>query len=146
MKQSEEKLEYKHIALYVPYKLFLYDEKEKQKLLLEYDASAINSVTVTPQIALEHQLKPILKPVSEIGMQVVEKILNTAIHKCMVKRIPDPYELVISAWTSNGMEFFGFWHYLKLAEMHFDVFGLIDKGLAVSMSDLTSNNGQLDHP
>lgn len=142
-----EKLELKHLAPYLPYELKLkrFDGKISE-LEIGYNPTA-----------LLVNFKPILRPLSdlmneinikndvfipveyfEIGdddsgteydngnIKTIEKLIYISKYNCFFDIHYLPFDLV-----------------QKLLEWHFDIYGLIDKGLAISYSDVqsTSNEG-----
>lgn len=130
------KLELKHLAPYLPYDLSFYYES--------LDGKKQHSWILTSEkldFALLCQNKPILRPISdllqkldffEIGddnnysiefdngnIKLIKNLKSIADNKCYFDIQFLPYVVV-----------------QQLIEWHFDVFGLIDKGLAVSIHDV----------
>ena len=153
-----EKLELKHLAPYLPYGLKYrqygnYPIKKGQDNLLEHfgDVSLENAQNIID----DYNKKPILRPLSDLVKEItvngetfmpVEKLfeLNHPAHKS-----EKYYYTVVPNWIecshfSTAVQFrfylndyFGnnYTTVCKLIEWHFDVFGLIEKGLAVSLTD-----------
>ena len=117
-----EKLELKHLAPYLPYKLKVmgvdtYYEVigyENENLLFEFGMGKLKSC------------KPILRPLSDLN------------------KYPHKYESIIDELSieSFGLlplivkETLCYSFFEKCFENHFDVFGLIEKGLAINVNEL----------
>ena len=111
------KLELKHLAPYLPYKLEFWDGSERYTVPFE------NTL-----FALDDGSKPILHPLSDLTngdlsphgilkTSEQEPIFLTDSGKCTVEGLP------YSSW-------------IKLIELHYDVFGLIPEGLAIDINTI----------
>lgn len=153
------KLELKHLAPYLPYKLKCLAQGEDKKV---FDIQGITDFTdvdlhekgrtVNEQYDIE-DVFPILRPLSDLTKEIEvngEKFIPSKI-------LANEY-LNTSYWGSNtigsgilnkdgkmqnlcfiGNEIIGecpYMIYEKLCEWHFDVFGLIEKGLAIDINTL----------
>lgn len=115
-----EKLELKHLAPYLPYKLNLERinyKNERFKKLTAYD--------LCPDGEIDN-IKPILRPIEDLYNEKTDfgiKIVHYFNFKTNVK-------LDYRNFPYHVME--------QLFKNHFDVFGLIPKGLAISYLDVQS--------
>ena len=119
-----EKLELKHLAPYLPYELKGKDIQEGFDGIREMNIKTIDYFL--------HNVKPILRPLSDLTNGKYYKCLEVLYSEEKIKRILNEH------WCH--------WEYKVLIlcfEEHIDVFGLIPKGLAISYSDVqsTSNEG-----
>ena len=128
-------LELKHLAPYLPYELKILNGKE-------YDiVNGIDNKTVISLFRghLENfttieNVKPILRPLSDLTKEIkVNGNLFTPNHHPLFK-------IFISAdmdWFIDNCPFFvDYGQVQKLLEWHFDVFGLIELGLAIDKNTL----------
>jgi hypothetical protein len=123
-----EKLELKHLAPYLPYGLKVYSEKngiKKMKLKIEPNPVGCQ---ITMDAVLKYDIyKPILRPLSDL-----KKYENELYLYCGVVKIDTNLDVDFTGNYSeyNSTDLIGCLKLLnKLFELHFDVFGLIDKGL-----------------
>ena len=125
-----EKLELKHLAPYLPYGL---------KILYQGDVCELEGLSIDLSISVltdegdEYStikyIKPILKPLSDLTKEIEhngEKFVPTK---------------VLSVWDLEGITINDIKHipvnlYELLLEWHFDVFGLIEKGLAINKNEI----------
>ena len=131
-----EKLEAKHIAPYLPYKLMFWHTKlknkqEMSKIKIRQDGDVYVDVESDTLVYIssinDSWIKPILRPLSDL------KEDNYYFTYCnnsgfMMKGKNETYIRL------NDLEY--------LFKNHFDVFGLIDKGLAISYSDVQSMSNE----
>ncbi len=119
------KLELKHLAPYLPYRL-------KVSLIHTlHGHTGIGSVEHVVQAVNEgkSQFKPILRPLSDLTKEIEhngEKFVPTK---------------ALSMWDLQGITVLDIPHipvnlYELLLKWHFDVFGLIEKGLAIDINTL----------
>lgn len=115
------KLELKHLAAYLPYELSFYweDYQGDQKTPWVLKASSIEFV-------LANQNKPILRPLSDLTkeIEINEKKFVPKIELEKIGTIP----LSISYYYHSQIE--------KLLKWHFDIYGLIEQGLAIDINTL----------
>jgi hypothetical protein len=109
-----KKLELKHLAPYLPYKL-------KYKSL--FNGSINNLYDLSTDINDNYwgvKIKPILRPLSDLELdEFKNKIFNI--------------EYIIDKETDADL---GYYEWCFLFENHFDVFGLIEKGLAININTI----------
>lgn len=126
------KLELKHLAAYLPYKSIwsLPDEEDCTKhYLMELDKDNVDWFLT--------EGKPLLLPLSQLGEQYpktvrgiryVDEINKTCMYS--LDKNGEFYDLPEAMGLQDVWETFD-----KLFEQHFDVFGLIDAGLALNKLD-----------
>lgn len=111
------KLELKHLAGYLPYKLQIEDYEPK---FMIFDLTGANI-----EYVIHYKTKPILRPLSDLTKEIEvngEKFV--------------PYENLSAHFE---VEYYGNMLHKnveKLLEWHFDVFGLIENGLAIDINTL----------
>ena len=106
------KLELRHLAPYLPYELRYANTKNDKIYTMKSVSNGINIVDFGWGDAMEiEEVKPILRPLSELD---VDGEVNT------------PEELSKCCWSYTQ----------SLIAEHYDVFGLIPKGLAVDINTL----------
>jgi len=133
-----EKLELKHISPYLPYGInaILLEQLNGSNRFQQTDCFVIGAsedYIYTDSFFDEvyyHEIKPILRPIEELydsstdfGIKIVHYFNFRTNVKLDCKNFP-----------YHVME--------QLFKNHFDVFGLIDKGLAVSYSDIQSSSNE----
>ena len=140
----EQKLEVKHLATYLPYGIKVTSPKWERDYRLHYDSHILNAVTIfdvisTPEAKLK--LRPLLHITKEIeykGKKFIPFIeLSETYKKDLNFDDHDPKKIVnqsIILMKQYGYGHCQTWVFEKLCEWHFDVFGLIDKGLAVPLT------------
>jgi len=132
-------VEIKHIVPYLPYELKVIHEEAPTPLTVYgisiYDNKMVN-IAGNSTLSIE-RCKPLLLPISELGRQapktVVGRRLVDEINKnCMysLDRYGDFYDLPEAMSVDDVWE-----TYEGLFKYHFDVFGLIDQGLALNKLD-----------
>jgi len=142
-------LELKHLAPYLPYKLnFVHNDCLKKLASLQYgnsvpDDNYMELVTCTNLVyAKVSEIKPILRPLSDLTKEIevngekfvpIEKLLE---ENCfdLSKLNQEDIDSYYHSYLSDV-----FWCYgdaVKLISWHFDVFGLIEKGLAININTL----------
>jgi len=143
-----EKLKLEHLAPYLPYGLkakgfwgvrtinSLCKEKENY-YWVEFDEKEKRKEQVWT-------IQPILRPLSDLTKEIPMKdglgewkpkeVLRDIIMK---KGKYSSYDISwIDTITPSKLELLSFWLNNQLIEWHFDVFGLLDKGLAVNYNDV----------
>ena len=123
------KLEIKHLAGYLPYGLQIYfeslDREDKYAWTLNY-----NEI----DFLLRNKNKPILHPLSDLTKEIDNGLTYN--------------DLIRSEFDKNGVNGFDFYYLQetplaypfeiiqKLLEWHFDIYGLIDAGLAIDINTI----------
>lgn len=132
-----EKLELKHIAPYLPYGV---------KAIYQDDVCYINGIYLDGSIFVvtsdggEYtnltQIKPILRPLSDLTIEIYNDLSES------YPNTPN-WDMYHKIWYTSKIPLhetiIEYCVFEKLTEWHFDVFGLIDKGLAIDINTL--NNG-----
>lgn len=141
------RLELKHLATYLPYGLKYQSSMDKP--FDEYGKNPIwtfdginkvfdNYCLITKENNDAYEItscKPILHPLSDLTKEIEvngEKFVPSeriAVHLFDY----DFLEMVIDRKNTNGIPF---WVIKKLLEWHFDIYGLIEKGLAIDINTL----------
>jgi hypothetical protein len=143
------KLETKHLAPYLPYNLKCEvlnsgQEKEIGEMIAVYnDGSACFGNIVESEKGFEY-IKPILRPIQEVE-QYFEKLYGCLEHQ----DVTDYFDADFLASHDNieieeiqllEAEQLPYGTLKVLLKHHFDVFGLIEKGLAVDLNTLSVKN------
>lgn len=139
------KLEIKHLAPYLPYGLKAKFQAKNKKTCRKYVIGTISvmysdcsiccydTVNATPD-----QFKPILRPLSDLTKEIeidgkkfvpmdeLGKLFDmNVVEYCFISQNLDRHKLIQKSIGYSVAE--------KLFEWHFDVFGLIDQGLALPL-------------
>ena len=133
------KLELKHLAAYLPYELKIYQEDLREHVKPFY--WVLGKQTNIKDV-LEFQNKPILRPLSDLTKEINHDGIvftpydNDELSDAMASN--EDLEYLCEQGGSNiaadrGMPYFIIEILLK---WHFDVFGLIEKGLAIDINTL----------
>jgi hypothetical protein len=149
------KLELKHLAPYLPYGLEFYVEHANGTRLDNW----VMTIDTSLRIVIQHQNKPILRPLSDLtkenhGVNLRDLLIERGFykssfadgHNCYSYRIVikpfgkifkisnhGDWVLMLSFNEPDRSKYFIFNY---LLENHFDVFGLIEKGLATDINTL----------
>ena len=132
-------LQLKHIAPYLPYKLGIADVDERHNdaefyavMKLESDHGLCNSIkdVLKEKTLWGSRIKPILRPLSELN---TDEIFSDSAF-CSEIIIQDLESIWMSYDSPCMADFVNGYH--QLLENNFDVFGLIEKGLAIDINTL----------
>tara|TARA_R110000782_G_scaffold106389_1_gene194623 strand:+ start:77 stop:505 length:429 start_codon:yes stop_codon:yes gene_type:complete len=139
------KIELKHLAPYLPYGLRIFNKDNKGSYILS--TGSIDRVIELPEI-----FKPILRPLSDLTDPLINLIFkDTGENGIIISRyisdslkdltITITYKIMGDVFTDfvinrNDIRYTDYWIVEKLFENHFDVFGLIDKGLAIDINTI----------
>ena len=158
------KLNLEHLAPYLPYELTYLSPKVEKKNILDWGKEkTIEKMGVVSMMALcgHETMKPILRPLSDLvknieidgdnfiplfhfaKMQIADDELdrlyietdNKTFFNCMYNTGGEEDDLVVYFDTCNIL-LTPYERITELLKMHFDVFGLIDKGLAIDINTL----------
>lgn len=135
------KLELKYLAPYLPYSLKVVMEGKKTNVAW---MSTKNIAVIIPdgigeykKIAWKHavfNIKPILRPISDFcGQRIAKESMSD---------LSCDYEVVEEIWKleeSNNIDSISYGTINILFKNHVDVFGLIEKGLAIDINTLNNN-------
>lgn len=132
------KLELKYLAPYLPYRLNVEIKRLKYPIQSEFVELTVNNIHQIKNTKL-WQFKPILRPMSDLKKDInhkgekitpiywlEEQYFNLDLHEQAKELIKDP------RWV-NQSDYMLICH---LIEWHFDVFGLIEKGLAIDINTI----------
>jgi hypothetical protein len=150
------KLELKHLAPYLPYglkcKAFCekqgeltknYSSKKMTSLYAEKDGSVCIFISTTGYNSVRHNVKPVLRPLSDLTKEIeidgekiitiefLENIACDLLDAASFYPIENEYRLSKINWLHES-----FLIVQKLIEWHFDVFGLIEKGLTIDINKI----------
>lgn len=137
------KLELKHLAPYIPYKIkYISPKREGVVGLFDSKDETIESmglIAIASIIQSEGYLKPILRPLSDLDKEV-NSFLSVPYKE--VLREQERNNMCLWAASSNKKEFLKTYNpsYTVMSflfKYHFDVFGLIKKGLAIDINTLS---------
>ena len=137
-----EKLQLKHLAPYLPYNI------EVKNISLDEQCFAIGGISTMNIYSIKNvlngKIKPILRPLSDLTKEIefnTEKFIPIDWFQNEETNTDDYFDGNI--WVeylfnneNHGVEFIPYGMMVKLFEWHFDVFGLIDKGLAIDINTL----------
>ena len=122
-----EKIELKHLAPYLPYKLMVKLLDEKPRVMIASGSSSVNWIGIGACIKWNKFCEPILRPLSDLtrlGTPIIQPYTD-----CLI--IINQLHIL-----NNDVSILPYQLFEILLEHHFDVFGLIDKGLAISIHDI----------
>ena len=111
-----EKLELKHLAPYLPYKLKVMGEYGKYEEVIGYEN---NHLLFEYGLGKIESLKPILRPLSDLSKNEFISELGHFTKTFKFNLDVTEYQFII-----------------KMIKLHFDVFGLIEKGLAINKNTI----------
>jgi len=140
-----DKLELKHLAPYLPYglKVKIWGKIKTMTIFSSFDENEIGISSV-----IVDSMKPILHPLSDLTKEIEhnrEKFVPIEI----INRINSRWSInagIFNERVSKNLNIIHtepigslpYWICQKLFEWHFDVGGLIEKGLAIDMNTLTT--------
>jgi hypothetical protein len=123
------KLELKHLAAYLPYNMRYLDNKNKIVDLKSID-NDVHLINFGWGDAKQYsEIKPILRPLSDLDKEITHD--GKTFNPKFVIDMAFPSErmgLNPAIWSHRVVK--------KLHEWHFDVFGLIEQGLAIDINTL----------
>jgi hypothetical protein len=124
------KLELKHLAPYLPYRLEAYCEQDKTKhrITIHHQTFDLKSVGLSPMIRCEFYktFKPILRHLDDLKKDGSD-----------IKEMIEEYSSRCFRWILvNDLSEIRYSTFELLIHFHFDVFGLIDAGLAIDINTL----------
>jgi len=129
------KLELKHLCSYLPYGLMLSAEYmwpgcKIPLVVANYSSDMRNGINATE--AIERGAKPILRPLSDLTKEIEHN------GERFVPVIEWGWVEDINRFNHNYFKyrFESYWKFEQLINHHFDVFGLIEKGLAIDINTL----------
>lgn len=134
LKKDKMKLQLKHLAGYLPYGLELWHNQWKEILIMDCAGSNCDTLSIED---VNEYAKPILRPLSDLTKEI-----EVNGEKFIPKDVLD--ETHISNWSygkitevdAEMLQNAPFWFTQKFLEWHFDIYGLIEKGLAIDINTM----------
>lgn len=147
-----EKLELKHVAPYLPYGLrFIYCDSPEERYILELKSCAEDYVTCPDTDYSYNDIKPILRPLSDLTKEITDKFNRKFVFIDTLEIGEDDngteythgnVKIINELKNISKHNLFLDVHYLPfslvqdLLKNHFDIYGLIKKGLAVDINTI----------
>jgi len=134
------KLELKHLSPYLPYKLQLISDGGRVRGMgTDYVLKELETDYGIGQVIKFQDMKPILRPLSDLTKEIEVNGVKFLPHRELerdewVRYVPNDNWSCITSENINKIEHRIF---VQLSEWHFDVFGLIGKGLAIDINELS---------
>jgi len=128
-----EKLELKHLAPYLPYELKM--SENKYDLVLNVNNHPNHCYDL--EYSIKEQIKPILRPLSDLKKikDKIEKLSPYWYVDDETKWLTEKGK-IDKIYPKHVIEWIPYVLMELLLENHYDVFGLIDKGLAIDINTL----------
>jgi hypothetical protein len=133
------KLELKHLAPYLPYELhgiIFYTKTDFEKTKLCIKDGLNNEADIASWLLGSYQVKPILRPLADLNSLI--EVNNRKFYP--IDELAEIDEVVVLQYSfeffETSMKHLPHWIVQQLLEWHFDVFGLIEQGLAISIHDV----------
>lgn len=137
------KLELKEVAPYLPYGLKVKYKGQIKELLGLKNHSPWSSQTMVcvnkGEWTYEYEIKPILRPLSDLQNKELDFWIEFELKTNQFDAEYLIEALVNKTFFAKDIHF-SFKIYQALFEMHFDVFGLIEKGLAININEINYKN------
>ena len=134
-----QKLTLKELAPYLPYDLKIKSHNGKDLFTLAshrfYDDYSNNDLSIHSMIE-DNYVKPVLRPLSDITLKLVQQLFGLEIEQFRMKS-DNENDFSLEVLTDLGWTSITFNEYQKLLAYHFDLFMLIEKGLAVDINTLS---------
>lgn len=142
-----EELELKHLAPYLPYGLKGKSNNGQSDSIDELKGLySCHDITLTSRLSCYNSVdysvdyenfKPVLRPMSDLTNDVLRKTMNLIDHSSHIDWTTNEREYLIKKRGLNGwLNEIPYIITLFLFENHFDVFDLIEKGLAIDINTL----------
>ena len=132
------KLELKHLAPYLPYGLKYFDKDTNELTVMRSISYEINLIDMGWGNAhCLDEFKPILRPLSDLNKKIQKAEFYMSFYDHLERINPSTYKTQNCALMLDGaieMQYYN--DYQFLFEHHFDVFGLIEKGLAININTI----------
>jgi hypothetical protein len=133
-------LEIKHLTLYLPYglKMKVLDTFYKYDIMTLCDKSGLSNIGLPCVIDEPQDFKPILRPLSDIERYFKPIFENDEdINRYLSEEYLSYFGIEINNIHDVVLEYLPYGVFNVLIKHHFDVFGLIEKGLAVDINTLS---------
>jgi energy-converting hydrogenase A subunit M len=135
------KLELKHLAPYLPYGLDCYftrNVKEENRIQKLISVLNIKENPCANLIHPLHQVKPILRPLSDLISLINIDFEDEKFKPIDVIIRKGGCHSAVALHVKIGKGTLGFKYFDLLLQWHFDVFGLIEKRLAIDINTIAS--------
>jgi len=120
-----ETLELKHLAPYLPYGLMMLDRKEIKPL---------NDVNIASYLI--HGCKPIMRPLSDLTEEIEHYGQNINVYEFLKENDPLGNFHLEHDISLENIAVTPYRIIVLLVGYHFDIFGLIEKGLAIDINTI----------
>ena len=133
---SSSVLSFEHLSPYLPYKALIFDSAN---VIKNYDSCYEFKISNTTRVlnTRKETEKLVLRPMSDLDKEIL--INNRKIVLLDYLFLPCGERKILKTWCKENKVWLGqqisYLIYTELFKHHFDVFGLIEKGLAVSYHD-----------
>lgn len=127
------KLELKHLAPYLPYGLQCIYTDTFGQLEKGYLTTLMTPDIISVDCCIDKDAKPILRPLKDVGTYIIDKEHNITFIESTGFYSESGIDFFIERVITGLVEMI-IWQ--KLIEYHFDVFCLIEKGLAIDKNTL----------
>jgi hypothetical protein len=134
------KLELKHLTPYLPYAIRV-DYGYARWYSLTKNTFKLSLLNLSKVINFNQEWKPILRPLSDITKEI--KIKDKKFVPCeeeiichLEMRFNKTFDFFDGNGSNENIDALPRFAFQKLLEWHFDVFGLIESGLAVDINNL----------
>lgn len=138
-----EKLELKHLAPYLPYELKCHLQGENMQdcpVLFEIqslnihgaDCHEVNGVYILETFF--EDIFPILRPLSDLTKEIEYKGESFCSIDYISTTKADSQRIIRRVVNQQNLDCLEYWQFERLLSLHFDVFGLIEKGLAIDIN------------
>ena len=138
------KLELKHLAPYLPYNLHIWHENWKDIVMMDACGEVNETFSIMDVIEGVGESKPILKPLADLTKEIKHNEKKfVAWDELINKSHSYGYEdqMFVNELRAirrpKGYDDVPHWMYQDLIKWHFDVFHLIDNGLAIDINTIT---------
>jgi hypothetical protein len=135
------KLTIEHLAPYLPYGVYVYHEDQESKTdkVIGVYNNTIDFETWSPVRPYLDEYKLVLRPLSDLTREIEhdgEKFVPSDYWDHLINGNEINIELITMAEHHYNDYWLPYFVHQKLFEWHFDVFDLIDKGLAIDINTL----------
>lgn len=125
------KLELKHLAAYLPYEVGMLEYRPTG----EYTIFELDEETIHYVATFNNSANIILRPLSDLTKETTHK--GKTFVPCLYWDDKNRIDLLSACSNDNDyVDYLEYFIVQKLLEWHFDIFGLIDAGLAVDINTI----------
>jgi hypothetical protein len=136
-----KRLELKHLAAYLPYSIKVYHADWNAQIDMNATGAGNNYFSIEDVIEFSPMVKPALLPLSELalttpiiikGSEMSAEVKPSDYIATSIKDSQKNMRMLLND-NAEGLEQ---WKFERLLQLHFDVFNLIDAGLAINKHQL----------